>query len=270
MEHAPTGANCTAASPDCSGAASGLLAAAERQERLLAALRASLADETLPALDADVRAHLVTMTWAQLAESLRVTGAAAWRRGLRGPATAVPHQVLWLLVGGDAPSPRQLPGGCHRALVDALQHKIEKQFVSEAFAEDFRAKRGSGTFDRPAARVRVASRAPWSAPVDASLLRALMADPAGASAALGAALARAASSTGTRACPSHPPVPPRAGAPWAAALGLGLLWCAALPCSAALGFRHIPGQAGLDRVQAATVGLTPTPGPPAGTMAALS
>ena len=209
MEHAPTGANCTAASPDCSGAASGLLAAAERQERLFAALRASLADETLPALDADVRAHLVTMTWAQLAESLRVTGAAAWRRGLRGPATAVPHQVLWLLVGGDAPSPRQLPGGCHRALVDALQNKIEKQFVSEAFAEDFRAKRGSGTFDRPAARVRVASCAPWRAPVDASLLRGLLIDPTGASAALGAALARAASSTGMPFPPLAPPLPLR-------------------------------------------------------------
>ena len=211
MEHAPTGANCTAASPDCSGAASGLLAAAERQERLFAALRASLADETLPALDADVRAHLVTMTWAQLAESLRVTGAAAWRRGLRGPATAVPHQVLWLLVGGDAPSPRQLPGGCHRALVDALQNKIEKQFVSEAFAEDFRAKRGSGTFDRPAARARVASRAPWRAPVDASLLRALLIRPdrrvcgAGRRAGAGRLVDRNAPPP-----PRPPPAPPHA------------------------------------------------------------
>ena len=261
MAHAPDGSRPAAARPRPTAAASGLLGAAERHERLLAALRASLADETLPPLDADVRALIPTVTWAHLAEIMRVTRSAAWRRGLRVPATAVPHQVLWLLVGGDAPSPRQLPGGCHRALVDALQAKIEKQFESEAIAEDKRAKRGSGTFDRPAARARVASRAPWSAPVDASLLRALMADPAGASAALGAALARAASSTGTRACPSHPPVPPSAGAPWAAALGLGLLWCAALPCSAALGFRHIPGRAGLDRVQATTVGLTLTPTP---------
>ena len=207
MAHAPAGANCTAASPDCSGAASGLLAAAERQERLLAALRASLADETLPALEADVRAHLVTMTWAQLAESMRVTGAAAWRRGLRVPATAVPHQVLWLLVGGDAPSPRQLRGGCHRALVDALQNKIEQQFLSAAFAEDFRAKKRSGTFDRPAARARVASCAPWSVPIDASLLRALLINPTGASAALGAALARAASSTGMPLPPLAPPRP---------------------------------------------------------------
>ena len=80
-------------------------------ERLLAALRASLAEETLRALDADVRALIPTMTWAQLAEILRVTRSAAWRRGLLVPATAVPHQMLWLLAGGDAPSPRQLPGG---------------------------------------------------------------------------------------------------------------------------------------------------------------
>ena len=38
MEHAPTGANLTAASPDPTEAASGLLAAAERQERLFTAL----------------------------------------------------------------------------------------------------------------------------------------------------------------------------------------------------------------------------------------
>ena len=216
MAHAPTGSNCTAASPDYSGAASGLLGAAERQERLFAALHTSLAHESLPTLDADVRAHVATVTWAQLAEIMRVTRSSAWRRRLTVPATAVSHQVLWLLVGGDAPSPRQLPGGCHRALVDALQAKIEKQFESLATAEDVRAKRGSGTFDRPAARARVASRTPWSTPVDASLLRELMAEPTGASAALGAALARAASSKGTLAplpLPSPPPAPP-GGTPW--------------------------------------------------------
>ena len=209
MSHAQAGANLTAASPDPTEAASGLLAAAERQERLFTALRASLAEETLPALEADARALLATMTWAQLAESLRVTGAAAWRRGLRVPATAVPHQVLWLLVGGDAPSPRQLRWGCHRALVDALQTKIEQHFESEAFAEDKRAKRRSGTFNRPAARARVASRAPWRAPIDASLLRALLINPTGASAALGAALARAALSTGMPLPPLAHPLPLR-------------------------------------------------------------
>ena len=94
MAHAPAGANRTAR-PDPTGMASGLLPAAERQERLFAALHASLADETLPALEADVRAHVATMTWAQLADILRVTGASAWRRGLRVPPTAMPHQVLW-------------------------------------------------------------------------------------------------------------------------------------------------------------------------------
>ena len=137
MAHAPAGANRTAR-PDPTGMASGLLPAAERQERLFAALRAALAEETLPALEADVRAPLATMTWAQLAEIMRVTGAAAWRGGLPVPATAVPHQVLWLLAGGDAPLPRQLPKGCHRALALALQTKIEKHFESEAIAEDKR------------------------------------------------------------------------------------------------------------------------------------
>jgi len=59
-----------------------LLGAAERLERLLAALRVSLADETLTPLDAEVRALIPTVTWANTAEIMRVTRSAAWRGGL--------------------------------------------------------------------------------------------------------------------------------------------------------------------------------------------
>ena len=205
MASAPDGSSHTAARPRHTVASSGLLGAAERQERLFAALRASLAHETLPALDADVRAHVATMTWAHLTEILRVTRSSAWRRGLTVPATAVPHQVLWLLMGGDAPSPLQLSGGRHRTLVDALVAKLETRFESEANSEDNQGKRRSGTYDRLAARARVASRAPWSAPIDVPALRAMMTDLTGVSAKLDAALHAAKGTLKPLPLPSPPP-----------------------------------------------------------------
>jgi hypothetical protein len=210
MAHAPTASDLTAAGPRPSGASSAFLGSAERQERVFAALRASLAHETLPALEADVRALIPTMTWADIAQTMRATGSSEWRSGLAVSATAAPHHALWLLVGGDAPSPRQLPGGCHRALHLALVAKVEKRFEAEAFAEDKRVKKVSGTYNRPAARARVARSLPWSAPADLPTLRALMTDPRGASATLGAAMSRAAAAAGTlRPPPPSPPHPAR-------------------------------------------------------------
>ena len=201
MTHAPTASILTAARPDLSGPAFALLGGAGRQERVLAALRASLAHETLPALDADVRALLPIMTWAQIAETMRATRSTEWRNGLTVAATAVPHHVLWLLEGGNAPSPRQIPGGYHRALVGALVSNVEKRFEAEAAAEDNRGKKVSGTYNRPAARARVACWLPWSAPADLLALRALMTDPRGAAAELCAAMSRAAAPQGTLLAP---------------------------------------------------------------------
>ena len=82
MARAPDGSRPAAARPRPTAAASGLLGAAERLERLLAALRVSLADETLTPLDAEVRALIPTVTWANTAEIMRVTRSAAWRGGL--------------------------------------------------------------------------------------------------------------------------------------------------------------------------------------------
>jgi hypothetical protein len=188
MAHAPTASCHTVARPDQRGPSFALLGGVGRQERVFAALRASLAHETLPALAADVRTLLPTMTWAQIAQTLRVTRSPAWRSGLTVTATAAPHQVLWLLVGGDAPSPRQLPGGYHRSLVDTLVAKVEKSFEAEVRVEHTRGKRAGGTWDLPAARARVACSLPWSAPADLPMLRALMTDATGAAAKLGAAL----------------------------------------------------------------------------------
>jgi hypothetical protein len=146
------------------------------------------------------------MTWAQIAQTMRTTGSSEWRSGLTVAATAAPHHVLWLLVGGDAPSPRQLTGGYHRTLVGALVAKVEKRFESLAVVEDNRAARVSGTHNLPAARARVARSLPWSAPADLPTLRALMVDPRGASAALGAAMSRAAAAEGTLLPPLPPPI----------------------------------------------------------------
>ena len=82
MARAPDGSRPAAARPRPTAASSGLLGAAERLERLLAALRVSLADETLTPLDAEVRALIPTVTWANTAEIMRVTRSAAWRGGL--------------------------------------------------------------------------------------------------------------------------------------------------------------------------------------------
>ena len=206
MANAPTASRPTAARPQPIGASSAFLGGAEPQERILAALRASLAHETLPALEADVRALIPTMTWADIAQTMRATGSSEWRSGLAVAAYKAPHHVLWLLVGGDAPSPRQLPGGYHRALVGALVAKVEKGFESLAVAEDKRAARVSGARNLPAARAKVARLLPWSAPADLPTLRALMVDPRGASATLGAAMSRAAAAEGTLLPP--PPSPP--------------------------------------------------------------
>ena len=192
-----------------------MLGGAGRQERVFAALRASLAHEELPALDADVRALLPTMTWAQIAQTMRVTRSSEWRQGLTVATTAMPHHVLWLLLGGEAPSPRRIKGGYHLALVGALVSKVETRFEKQAIAEDKRAQRISGPWDLPAARATVACLLPWSAPADLLTLRALMTDPKGASAQLGAAMLRAEAAQGklqpwlrlwvrrVRLCPTH-------------------------------------------------------------------
>jgi hypothetical protein len=206
MAHAPAASKITAARPDHRGPSSAFLGGAEPQERVLAALRASLAHESLPALEADVRALLPTMTWAQIAQTMRVTGSSEWRKGLTVATTALPPKVLWLLVGGDAPSPRQSPVVYHAGLALALVSKVEKRFESLAVVEDNRAARVSGTYNRPAARARVARSLPWSAPADLPTLRALLVDPRGASAALGAAMARAAAAEGTLLPPLPPPI----------------------------------------------------------------
>ena len=205
MAHAPTASRPTAARPQPTGSSSAFLGGAERQERVFAALHASLAHETLPALDAGVRALIPTITWAQIAQILRHTGSSVWRSGLTVAPTAAPHQVLWLLVGGDAPSPRLIKGGHHRTLVDALHRHVEKPFESLADAEAKRDARVNGTRSLPAARARVACSLPWSAPADLPMLRGLMTDATRAAAALGAALRAVDPPCAPTPRPPHPP-----------------------------------------------------------------
>ena len=97
-----------------------------------------------------------------MADSLRVAKSKRWRHGLKVAETAVPHCMLWLLVGGDAPSPQHAKGPHLRALHDALSAKVVRPFEEEASAEAKRFKHagGSGTHDVQAARVTVAGRLP--------------------------------------------------------------------------------------------------------------
>ena len=140
MSRVPTTSENKVARPNHSGSSSASWGGPEQQQRVLAALHASLAQETLPTLPTDVLALVPAMSWGQIAETMRLTRSKAWRNGLTVATTAMPHQVLWLLVGGDAPSPRQLKGRYHRAFVDALIARVERPFESEVDAEYMTAK----------------------------------------------------------------------------------------------------------------------------------
>ena len=129
MAHAAAGSNCcTAPARIAAGRRLACWRAAERLERLLAALRASLAEETLPALDADVRALLATMTWAQLADILRLTrsccvaprAAGASQRGAAPDAVAAGGRGRALAAaatGRASPRARRRAGGQDREAV---------------------------------------------------------------------------------------------------------------------------------------------------------
>ena len=161
----------------------------EQLARVLGALRGCLADDTLPPLPAEVRALVKDVTWYQVANTMRLAESSQWRGELTVAKSAMGHQMLWLLVGCDSPSPRGLPGRHHATLRSALSRVIAEPFEAEAKAQaQTEARKAAGKRDLPAARAAVASRLPWSAPADVLVLRALMTDPTGAAAKLGAAL----------------------------------------------------------------------------------
>jgi len=184
----------------------------EQLARVLGALRGCLADDTLPPLPAEVRALVKDVTWYQVADTMRLAESSQWRGELTVAKSAMGHQMLWLLVGCDSPSPRGLPGRHHATLRSALSRVIAEAFEAEAEAEAKRAKKAAGKDvkrDMPAALAAVASRLPWSAPADVLLLRALMADPTGAAPKLGAALRAADPPCAPTPPPPLPPPPPR-------------------------------------------------------------
>ena len=157
--------------------------------RVFGAVRTSLADDTLPPLPADVCALMEVFTWAQVADVMRIAESSQTHDGLAVPKSAMGHQMLRLVLGGDSPSPQQLRDATLRK---ALVRLVQQPFEKEALVEVKRAKKAGGQdakYDLPAARATVASGAPWSAPADVSLLRTLMRDPKGAAASLGAAIA---------------------------------------------------------------------------------
>ena len=177
----------------------------EQLARVFGALHGCLADDTLQPLPAEVRALVTDVTWAQVADAMRIAKSSQWAHGLKVSTSAMGHQMLWLLLGGDSPSPRQLQGGYHKALQAALGVQIATPFEAAARTEAERAKKAGGKHDLRAARVAVASRLPWSAPADVPMLRALMTNPAGPAAKLGAALRAVDPPT---VCASPPPSPP--------------------------------------------------------------
>ena len=167
----------------------------EQLERVFGALRGCLADDALPPLPADVLALVKDVTWGQVAETMRIADSSQWRDNLTVSRSAMSHQLLWLLFGGDSPSPRKLQGGYHKAVSRALSAQIEKPFEADADAEARRAKKAGGKDGKyllSAARATVASRAPWSTPADVPMLRRLMTDPLDAAAALLASLRQSA------------------------------------------------------------------------------
>ena len=80
----------------------------EQLGRVCGALRASLADAALPPLPQEVCALVADMSWAQVADTLRLAESSQWRSGLTVPKSAMGHMIMWLLVGSDSPYPLQL------------------------------------------------------------------------------------------------------------------------------------------------------------------
>jgi hypothetical protein len=149
----------------------------EQLARVLAALRGCLADDALPPLPAEVRTLVPGVTWGQVADTMRIAESPQWAHGLTVAKSAMGHQMLWLMLGGDSPSPRQFRQKHHGQLRKALWSQIAEHFDAEAVAAAKRAKKAGGAHDLVAARAATASRLPWSAPADVLVLRALMTDP---------------------------------------------------------------------------------------------
>ena len=109
---------------------------AEQQARVFGALRASLADEMLPPLRAEVQELLPHFSWFLVAETMRIADSPQWRDGLLPSKSAMGHQMLWLMRGGDSPSPRLLQGGHHATLRVALTRVISEGFEDAWVAEE--------------------------------------------------------------------------------------------------------------------------------------
>ena len=69
---------------------------AEQQARAFAALRTCLADSSLLPLPADVRTSVGPVTWALVADIMRLAESPQWCDGLPVPKSAMGHQMLWL------------------------------------------------------------------------------------------------------------------------------------------------------------------------------
>ena len=163
--------------------------------RIFAGVRTALADPSLPALSAEVRATLPIITWAHIAELFRAAESKPWRKETVSNIGALQHQSLWLLLGGDAPSPRQMPDGYSKGLVAALKNQVKDPLEADAIALAQAARKHGAAYNLAGARVRVAEDLPWSLPADVDLLRSLMSTPKECSESLRAVFA------GSRALP---------------------------------------------------------------------
>ena len=67
---------------------------AEQQYRVLAALRACLADDALPQLPEEMRTLFGVVTWAQVADTMRIVETTQWCAGLPIAKSAMSHRVL--------------------------------------------------------------------------------------------------------------------------------------------------------------------------------
>ena len=77
------------------------------QDRLFSSLHAILADASLNTMPADVWESVPTLTWAHLADSVRVAQS-AWKDGTKLSTNLATLQTVWLLLGGGTPSPREV------------------------------------------------------------------------------------------------------------------------------------------------------------------
>ena len=143
----------------------------QQRERLFSGLSATLANESLTALPAELFVLVPHLTWGHVADAVSLAKC-KWKHGTKLSTGLATQQTVWLLLGGGTPSPKQIHSGFSSILDKALSRGLRTRFEKQA--EAHRKKYQVGEFE---ARRAIARIHPWSFPVPTVTMRSIMMDP---------------------------------------------------------------------------------------------